>query len=475
MTTGLPPGECFGRTSIAISAEKPDTLYAYAADRRDAVLGVFRTDDAGETWRSIGWNHFEDESQLAYANCISVHPRNPDFVICGGVNLHRTTDGGCTWLQITDWYAPFEDPTYAHSDHHALAFGTDGRVYDANDGGVAVSDDGGTTWATRSNGLEVTMFYDVDVSPVDARCYGGGSQDNGTVVTETGSPDDFKRVLGGDGGWMVYSRDDPQRFFASCQRMQLYRYTKEREWDNITPDEASRMERRSVWMSFLALGPYEAKEAFGTVLYAGSTRVWRSQDEGESWQSVSPVLDGAPISAIEVNSTDPRAVYIGTVKGGIFRSLDGGNSWSENLSGPVLPNRIVTRIDTFPYDPRKVVAVIGCASEETPFSHVFFSNDAGSTWFDIDGCRLPNAAYYAIAIESVNNPRVFISGDAGVFMTEAITEEKPHRFSATWHDVTGHLPNVVVTDLVYHVRSRTLTAATYGRSLWRAELDRSAG
>ena len=84
-------------------------MYALAEDahsyRSDLVLGVFRSDDGGESWREIGGKHFAGEAQISYGNTIAVHPTNPDHVLCGGVDLHLTTNGGRRWKKATRWNA----------------------------------------------------------------------------------------------------------------------------------------------------------------------------------------------------------------------------------------------------------------------------------------------------------------------------------------------------------------------------------
>ena len=90
---------------------------------------------------------------------------------------------------------------YAHADHHCLLMpvARPGRIYDMNDGGMDFSEDGGLTWNNRSHGLAVTMYYDLDIGQSDDRLYGGGTQDNGTIITTTGGSNDHFEILGGDG------------------------------------------------------------------------------------------------------------------------------------------------------------------------------------------------------------------------------------------------------------------------------------
>src|SRR5439155_1040787 len=193
--------ENFGRTSLAISPSDPDVIYAFAqntlSDRSDLVLGVFRSANRGERWKEIGGRHFGAEGQISYGNTIAVHPEHPNHVLCGGVDLHLTTDGGETWTRATRWNSNCGSIHYAHADHHHLLMPptAPGRVYDPNDGGLDVSEDGGLKWCNRSKGLAVTMYYDMDVAQSNGRHFGGGAQDNGTLVTTKGRSNDHFEVL----------------------------------------------------------------------------------------------------------------------------------------------------------------------------------------------------------------------------------------------------------------------------------------
>src|SRR6266498_801204 len=189
---GLPSPDLIGRTSLALAPSDPDVLYAQIG-RKDAVLGVFRSTNGGDTWASIGGSHFANERQMSYNNAIVVHPEDPGWVLCGGVDLHRTTDAGQHWEQVTHWNAERGTPTYAHADHHALVMPTSqpGFVYDLNDGGMDFSTDGGSNWENRSNGLATNMFYDLEVAQTDSRMIAGGAQDNGTLATLDGQADTY--------------------------------------------------------------------------------------------------------------------------------------------------------------------------------------------------------------------------------------------------------------------------------------------
>jgi hypothetical protein len=192
------------------------------------------------------------------------------------------------------------------------------------------------------------------------------------------------------------------------------------------------------------------------------------------------VLDGTAITAIEIPSAAQGQVWAGTRRGGIFRSLDDGETWSGDLSGPEIPARVITRIETHPRTASRLVVTIGgtgmvsraiprkrahaaaaATSSLENIAHVFLSEDSGLLWRAIDTPEMPDVAYHAAVFETHEPYRLFVANDGGVWMTEDF---------ASWIDISTTLPNAIVSDLVYHHRDRSLTAATYGRGIWRVFL-----
>lgn len=453
LSNGLPAAAEFNRCTLAIAPSNPDILYAQVADQREGVLGIFRSSDGGNTWRNVAGSHFSDEGQMSYGNAIVVHPTDPNHVICGGVDLHLTTNGGATWRQVSHWDSKRGKPDYAHADHHALLMpaAAPGRVYDGNDGGVDLSDDGGRTWQNRSTGLAITMYYDLDVAPSDPLNCGGGTQDNGTNVTTTGRSDDHFEILGGDGGWMVYHPERANHLYASYYNFHIQRIRGQQSQDVSPP--ASEKEQESVWMVYITLDQNDPATVF-----TGTTRIWRSKDQGSNWKAVSRSLDGSPISAIEIAPADSQRVYVGTENGGFFRSLDGGATWSANMAGPELPGVTITRLETNPRNADMLFATVASFGN----SHVFRSDDGGASWHDVDGGRLPDVPHHAIVIPPDDPKTLYVGSDAGIHVS--------HDLGGSWRSVKRNLPNTMFVDLVYHQGAGTLTTATYGRSLWRLKV-----
>ena len=324
LTNGLPVTDRIGRTALAIAPSNHNVVYAISADlasdRADSVLGVFRSSNGGSTWADVTTTHFRQERQMSYNCTIAVHPTDPNHVICGGVDLHLTTDGGATWTRTTRWDAERGTSKYAHADHHQVVMpaSAPGRVYAANDGGLDVSVDGGNRWENRSNGLATNMFYDVDVAQTDVRFFGGGAQDNGTIVTTDGRADTFFEIDGGDGGWIVIDPNEADHVYTSSQFGAITRLRNGHRRDVSPPFREE--DSGGIWMVYVTIDPNDSD-----TVYTGNQRLYRTKNDGLSWDALTPVLDGSPISAIEVAPADSNAIYVGTENGGIFRSLDGGH------------------------------------------------------------------------------------------------------------------------------------------------------
>ena len=291
-----------------------------------------------------------------------------------------------------------------------------GRIYSANDGGVDVSNDCGKTWQNRSNGLVVTMFYDMDVAQSDGRNFGGGSQDNGTIVTATGGSNDYFEILGGDGGWMVYDPRDATHVYASFYNMGIFRFING-AWTDVSPRVP---EKKSIWMCYITMDPSNSQ-----TVYTGSFQLWRTTDDGVTWNAISPNFDGSAITAIEVAAADPKRIYVGTENGGFFRSTDGGTTWSANLSSSILPGFIITRLETSAKSGADLLyATVGNFDK----AHVFRSRDGGVTWADIDKGQLPDVPHHAILLVPDNPSMVYACNNAGVFASNDGGDTWKNRF-----------------------------------------------
>jgi photosystem II stability/assembly factor-like uncharacterized protein len=491
--SGLPAGEHCGRISLAISPANPKVLYALIGGR-GRLLGIYKTEDGGDTWIQAPPDVFSGQGQLNYNNTIAAHPSDPDFAICGINDLFRTRNGGKEWERIStgrrDGGTPERLPhNFVHSDQHAIVIleqeNRPPLLIAGHDGGVSISEDGGDRWDDRSHGMVTTMFYDVDVCAANSRVFGGGAQDagsliagvrpNGSLLPKNGDPTAFTRVLPGDGGWMVFDPANPKKVFAASADSLVQRHDPGQPFSNglllggwvDIPPPLTRPERFLRALTLLAVRP--ASRGRAQQIWLGTSRLWCTLDEGATWQPASDFFDNSAVSALEFSSADPNLILVGTTAGSIFRSRDNGATWSADLAGPDIPRRVITQIRIHPMDPTHLFVAVGSSTvsaaalrgDATPYSHVFCSEDQGDTWKDIDGGALPNVVYNGLAIEARPPHRVFAGGDAGVWSRGE---------TGAWINISGNIPNAIISDLVYHAKDNILTAATYGRGIWRLEV-----
>ena len=190
---GFPKGK-LGRLAIAVAPSNPNILYTVIEAEEDLRKGLYRSDDAGESWKQLN-NDFGITVRPFYFSRIVVDPRNPDVLIKAGLSGSISRDGGKT----------FKSLGMMHSDIHDIVFDIkdSDRIYVGTDGGVYRSWNGGTTMEIVEN-LPVSQFYFVSVDSAEPYNIYGGLQDNGSWYGPSSSSGgitarDWNSVGGGDG------------------------------------------------------------------------------------------------------------------------------------------------------------------------------------------------------------------------------------------------------------------------------------
>jgi hypothetical protein len=316
----------------------------------------------------------------------------------------------------------------------------------------------------------------------------GRAQTTSALTSREGSEtpvqnkDPFVNILEGDGGWTVFDPFDPLHVYGSSQNMVIYRHRRDNGWQWVTPEGATDEERGRIWMAIIAMHPHDSN-----IVFTGSTRVWRTNNDGVDWKPVSDHLDGSPITAIEIANHDSNFIYVGTERGNIFKSEDGGNRWTDKR-GERHPkpmewrrrlherttygiSRAITRIEAHPNNERQIVATLmGFDCRHHPLPHVLWF-DGDHEWIDLSDAGSPDAVlpnvHHNVVTWDKEGKYIFVGNDAGVWALHT-PDGKVETTNGVyaWVDISANLPNVIVTDLVYHDLSKSLTAATYGRSLW---------
>ncbi|MCA9751491.1 MAG: glycosyl hydrolase, partial [Gemmatimonadetes bacterium] len=455
LTAGLPAGPGVGRIGLALAPSSPLTLYAIYADASPGYfLGVYKTTNGGTTWTQTNDGALVDvyASYGWWFGNLRVDPADANRVFVLGFDFWRTTNGGSSWS--------FAGGSM-HVDHHGLAFAPGGTIWEGNDGGVYRSTNGGTAWTQVAN-LAITQFYGVEVDEQFPERRYGGAQDNGTIRTLTGASDDWQQIFGGDG---LQCRVDPgndQNVWVEYQYGNLFRST---NGGTTFQSATSGLIGRRNWSM-----PYELHPVNAQTLFAGTDRVHRSTNGAAGWTSISPDLtdgDGGlggyvfgTITTLAVSPSDPARILIGTDDANVWMTLNGGTNWNR-LDKPPIPERWITRAAFDPFDHDVAYVTVSGFRWNEYEPHVLRTTDRGFTWSDISG-NLPQAPVNDIVPDPLTGA-LYVASDFGVYVTNDL--------GATWSALGTGLPNVVVTDLELHQPSRTLTAATFGRSQWTFDLD----
>ena len=499
--------ENMGRTSLAIAPSNPSVVYALAASNEEGnynqgLLGVYRSSSNGDagSWEPRVTNESADFLQTLlltnplaaagdrchrtvewvsmgwYCNTIAVDPVDPNRVWVGGVDLFRSDDGGATFGIASYWWTGEDEPASVHADQHAIVFhpqydGASNRtVYFTNDGGIYRTDDSLAELATGANApcepetskmaftplnnsYGVTQFYHGAVSP-DGRTFLGGTQDNGTLLgTIDGGPNQWRNVLGGDGGYVAIDQADPRYMYAESQWGYMARSTNSGAgWRRTFADLRNE--------EFLFVTPFTLDPDYATGrLWIGGRSMWMSADRGENWRRSSTPFP-ALISAVAVHPANSDRVLAATAAGHIARNTFATTATAWTPWTLVQPRQgFVSSLLFDPIDPTTVYATYAGFGG----AHVWVSHDGGATWTARDG-NLPDLPVHSIAVDPTDRDRLFLGTDLGVF----VSLDR----GATWAVENTGFANAV-TEAVFIAPGASgpaVYAFTHGRGAWRAEL-----
>jgi hypothetical protein len=273
-----------------------------------------------------------------------VHPTNPNLVYAMDVGFMRSSNSG------TNWSVSYE----THVDHHALAFHPANPNYliNGNDGGINISTDAGLSWSNPAL-LPVTQFYEIGLDLQNPQRLYGGTQDNNTVRTMTGSLSDWENLLGGDGFYVNIDPVNPDIIYAEYQYGGLNKSTNGGfGWSDAT--NGINFNEPTNWSTPVIMCPFNRN-----VLYYGTDRVYRTTNGAANWVPISGDLSlGIPntrlgtLTTIAVSPLDSNLIYAGTDDAQAWVSTNYGNTWTNISSG--LPDRWITRIVPDPHDINKV-------------------------------------------------------------------------------------------------------------------------
>ncbi len=469
------PQETLGIIGVTVSPLNQDRIWAII-EARDG--GVFRSDDAGETW--INTNNDRVLRQRAwYYSRIYADTEDKDLVYVMNVSYHRSKDGGKTF---TSFNAP-------HGDHHDLWIDPENnqRMVIGDDGGAQISYDGGLNWSTYYN-QPTAQFYRVTTDDhFPYRIY-GAQQDNSTVRilhrTEGGSIDerDWEPTAGGESAHIAIDPENNDIIYGGSYGgflMRLNHDNRQVRIINVWPDNpmgygAEGMKYRFQWNFPVFFSPHNPKK-----LYACSNHVHVSTDEGQSWRVISPDLtsntpekmgaSGGPITkdntGVEYYCTifaaaesfhEEGVIWTGSDDGLIHLTRDGGSNW-ENVTPEDMPDWImINSIDIDPFISGGVYIAATSYKSGDYQPYLFKSKDYGITWEKITNGIKSDHFTRVVRADPDREGLLYCGTESGVYIS--------FDDGNSWRSWQLNMPIVPITDLT--IKNKNLIAATQGRSFW---------
>ena len=479
LRAGLPTVE-MGRIGLAISPVDSNVIYATveAADRKG---GIFRSSDRGGSWERR--NEF-DSTAMYYARIVA-DPKDVDRVYVMNVFLMVSDDGGRTLRRLGE--------KSKHVDNHDIWIDPDNTDHYlvGCDGGVYESYDRGTNWDFKSN-LPVPQFYDIatDNAKPFYNVY-GGTQDNfsfgGPSRTNSASGivnSDWFVTNGGDGFRSQVDPEDPNTVYASLQHGVIVRFDKRTgERIGIQPQPGPKDDPpRWNWDTPFIISPH-----LHTRLYMASDKLYRSDDRGDSWTTISGQLsrdldrDKLPVmgriwsidavaknastaffgnaSALAESQKKDGLIYVGTDDGVLNVTEDGGKNWRRIEKFPgVADMSYVSRIITSNHDANTAYVSFDNHQSADFKPYLLKTTDAGRTWVSLASNLPKNGPVWAIAEDYVNPNLLFVGTEFGLYFSIDGGQK--------WIQLKGGLPTIAVRDLVIQKRENDLVVGTFGRGIY---------
>ena len=422
------------RAQIAVSEDNPDYVYYFSSN-----TGIYRSEDSGDSF-SMRSSQPNQGSQAWYDLAFCVSQTDAEEVHLGEINTWKSTNGATSWIKTTDW--TWNNPIgYTHCDIHELVF-FGSTLYVGSDGLISKSTDGASTFTNLTEGISIRQFYKIGTSKNDPYKILGGSQDNGTSVYTT---DSWHEWLGADGMECVVDYTNSNIVYGTSQNGIFYKSNNGGNYggQNIAQPGGGN------WVTPFVIHPTEP----GT-LYVGSSEVKKTTNGMNSWTTISNFGVGN-LDNLAIAESNGDYIYA-SKEAKLYRTNNGGESWASISNG--LPNLQISYIAVHPEDPETIaVSLSGFDSGEK----VYISEDAGSSWTNYS-VNLPNipANCVAFSVGSINP--LYVGMDVGVYYIDNGLSE--------YNSFMENLPNVIVNELEINHGAGLIRAATYGRGLWEANV-----
>jgi photosystem II stability/assembly factor-like uncharacterized protein len=462
------PKPIWGKLGISVSGADPNRVYAIieAADG-----GVFLSDDAGATWKVVNDDRRLRQRAFYYTR-IYADPKTKDTVYVLNTGIYRSTDAGKSIRGIR----------VPHGDNHDLWIdpANPARMINSNDGGANVTVTAGESWTGQA--YPTAQVYNVFTTTHVPYHVCGAQQDNSTVCVPSTGSGELYAVGGGESGYIAPDPEDTDVFYAGSYGgllTRINRRTGERRAINVWPDNPMGFSSSDITERFQWTYPIVIPKADPNALYVTSQHVWKSTNEGQSWQRVSPDLtrhdpstmeaSGGPITldqtGVETYATiftlapspkDKQVLWSGSDDGVVHVTRDGGTRWTK-VTPPDLPEFTrISLIDASPHDPAVAYLAGNRYQRADRAPYVYKTADYGATWTKIVAGIPAGDFARAIREDPVRRGLLFLGTETTIYVS--------FDDGAQWQPLRLDLPVTPVHGI--EVKNDDLVIGTHGRSFY---------
>jgi len=461
LTKGLPSEGDVGRIGVAVYRRDPRIVYALVEHAKQG--GIYRSDDAGASWRKMSATN----PRPSYYSQVHVDPNNDLRIWVLGAPMFYSEDGGKSFK--TDRIQKI------HGDYHALW--------------IDPADSAGRTM-DFVNTVALAQFYEIGLDFETPYNVCGGLQDNGswcgpsrTRYSQGIGSEDWFRVGGGDGFYVVIDPQDASTIYVESQDGNVRRFDKRTTESRVIRPEPPEGERyRFNWNSPILISPHDS-----STVYYGGNRLFGSKDRGETWTLVTPDLSKAiprdpleifgktskeflsrndgkvhfgTITTLAESPVQAGVLWAGTDDGNLQVSRDGGATWTNVVEKvPGLPKgTYVSRVEAS----RSGAGVAWVAFDghrSLDFKpYLYRTEDFGQTW-TARAAGIPDGSTLSVVREHPTATNVVLAGtERGLYVS--------WDRGASWTRLKANLPTVPVDDIQIQPRDNDLVLATHGRGIW---------
>lgn len=468
LTAGLPTtAQGLGRIGFAIAPNDAKRLYATVDAPQQG--GIYRSDDAGESWRRVSsesrlWGRGNDFAE------VKVHPKNPDILYVGNTAAYRSTDGGQTFTAIKG--APGGD------DYHRIWINPDNPeiILMATDQGVIVTVNGGETWSSWYNQPTAQFYHVITDNQFPYWVYGGQQESGSAGVRSRGDYGaitwrDWQTVGVEEYGYVAPDPLNPNIIYGG----KLTRFDRATgQVQNIAPEAIRGGKYRFLRTAPVIFSPVDAR----TLYYAGNV-LFKTVDGGHSWQIISPDLSREQpevpesigifrtpematmarrgvIYTVAPSYHDINIIWAGTDDGLIHITRDGGKSW-QNITPPALTAwSKVSLLEASRFDRDTAYAAVNRFRLDDLRPHIYKTHDGGKSWQEITRGIPDNEVVNAVRADPVRKGLLYAGTERAVYVSFNDGEQ--------WHSLRNNMPATSIRDLVVHVDD--IVVGTHGRSFW---------